>query len=317
MAGFITQKIKKLYFKKWIIGVFRGDLEEIIRSKTFDPQIKWLWKRRFAKFYADPFILSSDENEIKVLIEEFPFKQDYGKLALMKLDKNFRQTGYKIILDTGSHLSYPFFYKEDGRTFVFPEAGQSGKFSCYEFNYSDEKLHFVKDILDVPLLDSTIIKRNGKYWIFGAIGANKQPYKLFIYYSDNLLGPYSAHPMNPVKADLDGSRPAGNMIEVDGVLYRPAQNCRNIYGESMTVNKIISFDETRFEEVPYMTISINKDNVNNKGVNTIHTINALNGVIVVDGIRWTFAPIMQIKSHLDNRKKEKRMKMASSGKQPG
>jgi hypothetical protein len=308
MASSFANFLKKFYFKKWILGVFRYDVNEIIRSKTFDPQIKWLWKRKFDKFYADPFILSSDENGLKILLEEFSFKEDYGTLTLLTLDKKFRQIGYKTILDTKSHLSYPFFFKENNKTYVFPESGQSGKLSCYEFDYEKETLNFVQDILDIPLLDSTILKQNGKYWIFGSIGEPRVGYKLFIYFSDSLFGPYTAHPMNPLKFENDGSRPAGNFIEVDGILYRPTQNCAKVYGESITVNKVNTLSETDFNEEFYMKISINENNKKNFGMHTIHTINALQDIIVVDGMRWAFAPVRQVKSHLDNRKKEKLMK---------
>jgi|WetSurMetagenome_2_1015567.scaffolds.fasta_scaffold16272_4 hypothetical protein len=310
MAGSFEHFLNKFYFKKWILGVFRYDISEIIRSKSFDPEVKWLWKRKFDKFYADPFILNSDGKGIKIFLEEFSFAEDYGKLTLMTLDKNFRQTGYKTILDTKSHLSYPFIFRENNKTYVFPEAGQSGKLSCYEYDNENETLRFLKDIMDVPLLDSTIIKRDGKYWIFGSIGKARVGYKLYIYSSDNLLGPYTAHPKNPVKFDPDGSRPAGNFIEVDGALYRPTQNCRNIYGESITVNKVNVLTESDFDEEFYMTISINESNKQNFGMHTIHTINAFDDLIVVDGMRWAFAPVRQVKSYLDNRKKEKLMKEA-------
>ncbi len=118
----------------------------------------------------------------------------------------------------------------------------------------------------------------------------------------NLLGPYIPHPGNPVKRGIDGTRPAGNFIEVDGNIYRPAQNCRKQYGDSMTVNKIIELDENKVVEEPYFTITINKKNRNNRGMKTIHTINEMNGFIVVDGIKWTFAPLLQFKTFLRNRK---------------
>lgn len=312
MASSVNNFLKKFYFKKWILGVFRYDIKEIIRSKSFDPSVKWLWKRKFDKFFADPFILNSDKNGLKIFLEEFLFEEDYGRLTLLTLDKNFRQTDYKTILDTKSHLSYPFIFRENDRTYVFPEAGQSGKLTCYEYDTEKETLNFLKDIMDVPLLDSTIIRHNGKYWIFGSIGKTRVGYELLIYYSDNLLGPYTAHPKNPVKFDTDGSRPAGNFIEVDGALYRPTQNCRFIYGESITVNKVNILTETDFDEEFYMSISINENNKRNFGMHTIHTINAFDDIIVVDGMRWAFAPVRQVKSYIDNRKKERLMQAVSN-----
>ena len=301
MERILSKYIEKLFFKKWIIGIFRADIKDIIRSKSFDPDIKWLPIKLIDSYYADPFLISSKEGTFKILLEDFSFNKNYGKISLMTLDARFKQVDFKLLLDTKSHLSYPFAYTENNRTYIFPEAGQSGKLSCYEYDPVNETIHFVMDILDLPLRDSTIIKRDGKYWIFGTLSENGTDYKLYVFFSDNLLGPYVSHPGNPIKSGLDGNRPAGNFIVIDRIIYRPTQNCQTVYGESMTINKVTELNEHNVVEEPYMTIKINKNNRFNFGMHTIHTINVMNDIIVVDGIKWTFSPIIQLQYFLKNR----------------
>ena len=152
------------------------------------------------------------------------------------------------------------------------------------------KIYWICHCLTLPFL-----KQNDKYWIFGTIKLKMEritDYKLYVFFSDNLLGPYIPHPGNPVKSGLDGTRSAGNFIEVDGIIYRPSQNCQKEYGESITINKVTELNEINVVEEPYMTISINKKNRSNYGMHTIHTINAMDDIIVVDGIRWTFSPLI-------------------------
>jgi len=301
MERILSKYIEKLFFKKWIIGIFRADIKDIIRSESFDPDIKWLPIKLIDSYYADPFLISSKEGTFKILLEDFSFNKNYGKISLMTLDARFKQVDFKLLLDTKSHLSYPFAYTENNRTYIFPEAGQSGKLSCYEYDPVNETIHFVMDILDLPLRDSTIIKRDGKYWIFGTLSENGTDYKLYVFFSDNLLGPYVSHPGNPVKSGLDGNRPAGNFIVIDRIIYRPTQNCQTVYGESMTINKVTELNEHNVVEEPYMTIRINNSNRFNHGMHTIHTINVMNDIIVVDGIKWTFSPIIQLQYFLKNR----------------
>jgi hypothetical protein len=136
---------------------------------------------------------------------------------------------------------------------------------------------------------NTIFKYNNKYWLFGTLNGKDADNKLYIYISDTLLGPYFSHSKNPVKTGLNGTRPAGNIIEVDGALYRPSQNCMYTYGESITINKVNLLDETAYEEEFYMVLSINKKNKNNKGMHGLHTINIAGDVMVVDGTRWRFS----------------------------
>ena len=280
----------------------KDNIADIIRNKTFNPDITWISKKSLNKFYADPFHIISEDGSFKILVEDYAMEDNYGKIALLTFDKNFRQVDHKILLDTKSHLSYPFVFKEDKKIYVFPESKQGGRLSCYEFDPEHESLNFICDILNLPLLDSTILKKDGKYWIFGIIREKDNDYYLNIYYSENLKGPYTSHLKNPVKRGLNATRSAGNFIEVDGNLYRPTQNCLKEYGESITVNKVTELNEINFIEEPYMTICINKENKKNKGLHTIHTINALNDNIIVDGIYWSFSPFKQYKlNHLKNK----------------
>lgn len=308
MNRILSKYIEKLFFRKWIIGIIRDNIKDIIRSKTFDPDINWLLISSNDTYYADPFLLISKDENFKILVEDFSLDEDYGKISLMTLDKSFNELNHKILLDTKSHISYPFIFKENNKTYIFPEAGRSGKLSCYEYDPVNESIDFLKDILDLPLSDSNILKQNDKYWIFGTLYEDISGYSLCVFFSDSLLGPYVPHPGNPVKSGLNGIRSAGNFIEVDGIIYRPAQNCQNEYGESITINKVTELTELNVVEEPYFTISINKENRFNYRMHSIHTINAIDDIIVVDGIRLTFSPINQLKSFLRNRRKARELK---------
>jgi hypothetical protein len=307
MKRIIVKYIEKLFFKKWIIGIFRDNIKDIIRSKAFDPQINWLPIRSIDTYYADPFLLSSTDENIKIILEDFSFDENYGKISIMTLDKCFKQVDYKMLLDTKNHISYPYVFTENNKTYIFPEAGRSGKLSCYEYDPVNESIAFLQDIVDLPLCDSSILKQNDKYWIFGTLSeidtdADKiTDYKLYVFFSDSLLGPYVSHPANPLKSGLNGTRQAGNFIQVDGIIYRPTQNCEKQYGESITINKVTELNEINVAEEPYMNISINRKNRSNFGMHTIHTINVMNDIIVVDGIKWTFSPIIQLKYFIKKR----------------
>lgn len=301
MKRLIIRLINKLYVKQWQIGVCRSDIKDIIISKTFNPEISWLPLDNLEYFHADPFILRSNDGYLNIFFESYNFDDCYGRISLMKIDENFKQMECKVLLDTKSHLSYPFLFTEDNKTYMFPEAGHSGRLSCYEYNSENESIKFLKVILDLPLLDSTILKHNNKYWLFGTMTGKDSNGKLYIYFSDNLLGPYTPHPENPVKNSKNGSRPAGNFIIIDGVIYRPSQNCANQYGESITINKVQILDEHHFSEESYMKICMNRSNYESDKILTIHTINVFGNIIVVDGVRSTFSPKNQWKNFLRNR----------------
>jgi hypothetical protein len=311
MSRLFSRFISKLYFKQWQIGLCRGDIKEIIRSKEFNPEIHWLPLSTMEYFHADPFLLKTNDGKLNIFFEDFIFEDYYGKIAVTTIDEDFNQIDTKILLDTKFHLSYPFVYTENDRIFMFPEAAHGGKLSCYEYDPVNKSVVFLQDIIDIPILDPTIIKYNNKYWMFGTLIGKDADNKLYIYYSDNLLGPYIPHIKNPVKNSFIASRPAGHFIEVDNVIYRPSQNSEFEYGESITINKVIKLDESDFVEEPYMLVCTNQRNQitqNNDKILTIHTLNVVDDIIVVDGIRWTFSPRIQWKVFLKNRAAAKQYK---------
>jgi hypothetical protein len=294
MSVILSKVVDKLFFKKWIIGLCEGDINEIIRNKNFNLNINWLLRKPYDRFFGDPFPIQSENGDIRILLEEYEYKEDYGKISLLTFDSRLKEIKHKTLLDTKSHLSYPFVFNENNRTYIFPESRQAGKLTCYEYNSRDETMSFVKDILDYPLLDSTILKHNGKYWIFGTISENDKDYILLVFFSDNLMGPYIPHKSNPVKRGLDGTRSAGGFFEVDGEIYRPTQNCSEDYGMSIAINKVTEISENRFAEEPYMTISVRGKRSFRFSMYKIHTLNVHEKTILVDGMCWTFLPFNQL-----------------------
>lgn len=241
----VIDKIKIHYeyrciVNQWVVGISRGTLADMIRTRTFNPEIKWIGLDSAGHQQADPFILDVHNGKVELLVEDFRVDDEYAKIAHAKFDRDFSSEGYEVVLDTGSHLSYPHIYRENGKTYVLPEAGKSGRLSLYEYDASNRRLSFIKDLLQVPLLDANILKKDDRYWILGVIRSSPpaDSFELMAYHADRLEGPYAAHIANPLQKGLDAVRGAGNFFEVDDVLYRPAQNCSESYGKSITISRV-------------------------------------------------------------------------------
>lgn len=69
----------KIYLWRWTVGFFRGNIEEIIRNKIFDPDIHWLPVELSHRFFADPFFLEKNAGKLLVMVEEFDYKKKSGK----------------------------------------------------------------------------------------------------------------------------------------------------------------------------------------------------------------------------------------------
>ena len=281
---------------QWNIGFANYNIKDIIRDKKNDLKFKWFPIEDSGKSFADPFIFRTEDKKLHVVYEEFSMidPKIYGKIVLSTVNEDFTPSFNKEILDSKTHSSYPFIFTENNETYVIPESGQRGKVSCYQFDVASRSLINERILINnLPLLDSTIFKYNNKFWLFATLADHKYDHsKLYIYYADSLFGNYTPHIKNSVKYGLDGTRPAGNIITVDNELFRPAQNCKEYYGKSITINKILILNEKEFEEEPYLEITAEKNSMYSEG---IHTINFLDDIVVVDGIKMIFMPLKKIK----------------------
>ncbi|MGH2563168.1 MAG: glucosamine inositolphosphorylceramide transferase family protein [Ginsengibacter sp.] len=187
--NFLSKVIDKLYIKQWSIGIADESIEDIIRNKKIGKAFTWAPVNNNFQFYADPFIFKLKNGEYAVLYEEFDYNKQYGYISQFTLNKKNEVISTKTQLETKSHLSYPFIFFENGIMYVFPESSASGKLSCYQYNDNNQTLNFKKDILNLPLLDSTILKHQNKYWIFSTMRDNDSNKKLYIFFFRQFVWP--------------------------------------------------------------------------------------------------------------------------------
>ncbi len=293
--------IKKMYYKffcvmQWGIGLSYFDINEFFAKKKNYLEYKWIPILENCTSIADPFIFRNADGTLSLLYEDFSMTNlnKYGTINLAILDKNFDIILNEQILDTTLHTSYPFVFIENNIIYVIPETSIKNKVSVYEFDIFNKCLINEKVLIDnVPILDSTILFYDDKYWLFGTISRDGDDHsKLYIYYSESLFGPYLPHKKNPVKNNLNGSRPAGSIINFEGNFYRPAQNCKFFYGESIDINKILLLNEYEFSEELIFKFKARKNSKFNSGT---HTINFQGNVMVMDGIKFKFKPLLKLK----------------------
>lgn len=87
------------------------------------------------KWFADPFILEEDDENIQFLVEEFDYYVRRGRIARIMVDKKDNKIiECSIILDLPTHLSFPAIYRVDGEVFVHPENSASGSSYIYRYD---------------------------------------------------------------------------------------------------------------------------------------------------------------------------------------
>lgn len=240
------------YRNQWRVLIHKGAIEKQNFSAFH------LLRPPKDRFWADPFVVKH-ENKIYLFIEVAEYKNPKGYISVLELDSEFNLTRTTKVLEEPWHLSYPYVFKHAGEFWMIPESLDNKKVTLYKCNAFPYKWEKYRDLLDnQSLLDSSIFSFNGKWWLFCGRenDSSSNCNELFnIFFSDDPIdGIWSPHPLNPIKCDLSGARPAGNVFKRNGHLMRPAQNCTVRYGGSTVIYRIeelttTTYFETKVEEI--------------------------------------------------------------------
>ena len=267
------------YFKatKYNIGFVDGNLESIIEGEPI--KVNWMKHSYKDRWFADPFILDVTDNEIIVLVEEWYDPLQRGRISKLIVDKSsFDLLELKVMIDEGSHLSFPSIERIGNEIYIYPE--RAGSF-LERYRYDHEKDSFEKDgrVSDLPLTDSVITDFFGQRLLFSTKMPDANGKELCIYSWNNTKKMFVLQEYYHFNENI--SRMAGNFFVYGGNVYRPAQVCIKSYGDAVSIQKVdYQSEKWSFREIRRI-YSPNKDY--DLG---FHTFNTYKSVIVVDALGY-------------------------------
>ena len=234
-----------------------GDLFDISNVKCIYSKkcLESKWKINPTIILADPFLFV--HNGILYLFFESKNFFSPGVLKMVHTTDLENWTEPVTVLKEKCHLSYPFVYEEGGRVYMIPETGAIGEVRIYQAE-DDTLTHFTYKntilkqpegkIIKMGYGDSSIYKKDGVYYLMTMLQYDDAVNTLELYTSNNLFGPYVAHPCSPVTTCMKIGRNAGSWIEHKGNLYRVSQDCTRRYGDNVNVSEITRLSETDYNE---------------------------------------------------------------------
>lgn len=272
---------KYLNNQNWNIGFATTTSEKLVEQKNLG-KVEWLKHQYKDRFFADPFIYDINDKEIVVFVEELEFDKPIGRLSELVVDTKTKKLIRKhTLLELDTHLSYPAIIRQGEEVFVCPENGASGKLLLYRYNKSKHRLDFIKVVIEEALADATITKINDTYYMFATQVPQTQE-DLFLYKSVDFDGDYQK--IGLISKGRKQSRMAGDFFEVNGVLYRPAQNCSKRYGGAVEIMNVCFSGDGKYEE--NHCFSLNPTSFKyNLG---LHTINFYEKGCVIDGYGYLY-----------------------------
>ena len=238
------------------------------------------------RYYADPFLWES-KGRVFCLFEDYSYVAKCGRISCGEVTPGCELIDVRPVLEQKYHLSYPFVFEDNGDIFLVPESADNGTVDLYRATSFPYQWEYVKTILDAPGLDTTIMRRDGLYWMFTSVseprGASAQ---LAVLFSSTLTGKYQFHYHTPITADARHARGAGRIFEQEGVLIRPSQDSSGTYGRAIHFRKIIELTPKSYAEEPFVTLNAPA------GFAGLHTYNRAANVEAIDSKKRMLASLV-------------------------
>jgi hypothetical protein len=266
-----------IHSERWDVGIVDAPIERFLEP-GFRPNVKWLPFRRPKEFIADPFVEKCGGSGVSIVAERYDQDNKCGYIVRIRSQKDGTMS-METILQTGSHMSYPYIVSDGGVQYLIPESCADAEVTLYRIEDDGTLSRVATLVKNFAGVDATVVRHEGRWWMFatdaeGAIDAN-----LYVWYATDLTGPWEPHPANPVKVDVRSCRPAGTPFHHKGQLYRPAQNCSRTYGGSTTINRIVRLTPVEFLEETVCELHHDPASP----YRGFHTLSAGDGFTLVDG----------------------------------
>lgn len=275
--------LKQLIRPRWQIGIVENSLEGIVNGEEL--RVQWPANPFHDRWFADPFVLSVNGNEVTLLVEDYRYKDDRGRISRIIVDMERNSiVSCKTILD-GGHYSFPAIMRYEGKVYFYPEQSRQGKLELFEYCPATETCEYVETLSDEPLTDAILYK--GVIFSTGLPEPNGKTLKMFKWPSavqefkhetrNSTLGSAALGVMKEKELETRNSkletfsfseciaRNAGDFFECGGKVYRPAQECNRWYGNALSIQL---YENGEFKEV--------------RRIPRMHTLNSYQGVTVVD-----------------------------------
>jgi hypothetical protein len=263
---------------EWNVGFVDGGTRALLSEAPL--QVRWLPRPERTAFIADPFVV--ERGGVRALfVETIGADDERGAIEALVLDENDRVVRRERVIDVATHLSYPYPLELDGELYLVPESSASNEVPLYRcVRFPDRWERDGTLFAGFDGVDTTLFRHDERWWAFCTRWSRGSTLALYAFYAETPRGRWTEHALNPIVVDVASARPAGQPFVVDGVLYRPAQDCSETYGGSLAIARIDELTPTAYRETIVRRHSARAFGRWNDG---IHNVSFSGETVVVDG----------------------------------
>ena len=248
VARAIQRSIRNIFVRPdWQLAATCSTPDALANGKTSHPWVA-LTQKNAHKYWADPFVIEA-AGRTYLFCEEYDFRTAKGSIVCGEIAGDRISWLGRPFQDLDDHASFPQLLQTEQGLFATLETHKRGEVLLYRC--VDFPLHWRCETVllsGFPALDPVVFQSEGLWWLACTDGNRGPTHDLHLFWATSLIGPYSAHRLNPVKSDLSSARPAGLPFIWKNTLVRPTQDARNGYGSGVTLCQVELLNRDRFHE---------------------------------------------------------------------
>ncbi|WP_246248963.1 glucosamine inositolphosphorylceramide transferase family protein [Chelativorans alearense] len=225
----------------------------------FDPHLAVELSPTKDSIKADPFLFRHGE-DVYVFYENYAVGDRKAHIAVGRLTNDgIEPLGPAI--ESASHLSFPFVFRNGKGIFMMPETHQEKRIEIWRCTDFPLKWELYATALEgYSAADSTLFRHKGTWWLLSNL-SDHHAYEdhcgeLHAFEVDGpTLSRVVPHARNPVVIGSTVARNAGRVFTRHGRLFRPSQNnAYGIYGYGLNIMEIQELSRETYRETCIRTI---------------------------------------------------------------
>jgi len=235
----------------WSIGIYTGQTPlELAPATEVDNPVLTIRDVTdvAAVFIADPLMVKEADHWY-MFFEILKARDGLGCIGLATSQDGLAWSYEQVVLTEPFHLSYPYILKWQDEYYMIPETHKANSVRLYKALDFPRQWSFTQTLLEgKDYADATPFYYQDRWWMFVGTRPHAND-MLYLYYADQLQGPWQEHPLSPIiQGDARIARPAGSVVCYAGRLFRYAQDCRLKYGHQIHALEIIELTPSTYQE---------------------------------------------------------------------
>ena len=275
LSGMVRDSLFEIV--EWNVGFVEGGPRALLSGEPLS--VRWLPRPEALTFIADPFVIERDGVRA-LFVEEFDYERNRGVIDALVLDDAGDVVRRVRALDLPTHLSYPYPVEFDGALYLMPENCAGNEVALYRCVRFPDVWERAGTQFAFDGVDTTVFPHDGRWWALCSRWSHGSSLALHAFHAQTPLGPWEPHALNPIVVDVASARPAGQPFVVDGVLYRPGQDCSHSYGCGLVIARVDELTPTTYRETEVRRFD---GRGFGRYADGFHTVSFSRDVVVVDG----------------------------------